>query len=490
MAVKTNPPTSHEPTTKRKTPQTHWLALGYDASLTQVSVKLEALTRGLVIVGQSGCGKSFLLGRLIEEILRVSTAKTRVLVIDPNSDFCYGSLLRDWAGEFDPGLESIFERDEVDTTGKRFNAFKKDEKKYYAQLGRKLNLETSFVFGRDGDFLFSWEPVIRSIWRYIRIIKGGKCSPDYQWALTLLINALPIERRFCPRLAHLSIIDLLKQPSDPPDWMTATAHNWWMWRKQLVPQEALVEILVDTLAEEGSGRWPRPSLSAEAIAVCQKCSAENPLPCLKEAGLPPLLPGKLFENKRRFAVLDLEQIQDRSWRTEALLYLLTEYMRDCRQEVELVRTAKRENPQTALTLEKKLGRTFIVVDEAHVFAPAKPSTAHERTLGNILYSVASEGRKYGLHLILATQRPNKVKEGLLGECDNAIVLKMNSKDDLAFLASQMRILASSSLETCLHFTGVGNAIAVGDMTGLAPNVQQFLVSPRRTAEGGVDIKNY
>ena len=45
----------------------------------------ETMAHHTIIVAQSGSGKSFFLGRLVEEILLASQA--RVLVFDPNSDF-------------------------------------------------------------------------------------------------------------------------------------------------------------------------------------------------------------------------------------------------------------------------------------------------------------------------------------------------------------------------------------------------------------------
>ena len=41
--------------------------------------------------------------------------------------------------------------------------------------------------------------------------------------------------------------------------------------------------------------------------------------------------------------------------------------------------------------------------------------------------IAGEGRKFGLYLLVATQRPQKVHENVLTQCDNLVLLRMNSQ---------------------------------------------------------------
>src|SRR5690349_1389945 len=58
---------------------------GHQQASDLVSVPCESLAQHTAIIAQSGSGKSYFLGRLIEEIL-VST-KMRCLLFDPNADF-------------------------------------------------------------------------------------------------------------------------------------------------------------------------------------------------------------------------------------------------------------------------------------------------------------------------------------------------------------------------------------------------------------------
>ena len=48
--------------------------------------------------------------------------------------------------------------------------------------------------------------------------------------------------------------------------------------------------------------------------------------------------------------------------------------------------------------------------------------------------IAAEGRKYGLYLLTSTQRPNKVHENVVSQCDNLLLMRMNSQADLADLS--------------------------------------------------------
>src|SRR5665647_1328314 len=50
-----------------------------------ITIKPKDLLHHMLIVGQSGSGKSFLIARLVEEILLRTQA--RAVVIDPNGDF-------------------------------------------------------------------------------------------------------------------------------------------------------------------------------------------------------------------------------------------------------------------------------------------------------------------------------------------------------------------------------------------------------------------
>jgi hypothetical protein len=70
---------------------------------------------------------------------------------------------------------------------------------------------------------------------------------------------------------------------------------------------------------------------------------------------------------------------------------------------------------------------LIVIDEAHRFLPEGGSTPAHRTLSTI----AKEGRKYGVGLMLVTQRPSEIDSAILSQCGSMIALRTTNSVDRA-----------------------------------------------------------
>ena len=76
---------------------------------------------------------------------------------------------------------------------------------------------------------------------------------------------------------------------------------------------------------------------------------------------------------------------------------------------------------------------LVVIDEAHNICAAEPENAISRITTERAIQIAAEGRKYGLYLLVSTQRPNKVHENVVSQCDNLLLMRMNSMADVADL---------------------------------------------------------
>jgi hypothetical protein len=69
---------------------------------------------------------------------------------------------------------------------------------------------------------------------------------------------------------------------------------------------------------------------------------------------------------------------------------------------------------------------LIVIDEAHNVCPQQPTHELMALATEDAIRIAREGRKFGLYLLLATQRPDKLHINVLSECDNLVLMRMNS----------------------------------------------------------------
>jgi uncharacterized protein len=127
--------------------------------------------------------------------------------------------------------------------------------------------------------------------------------------------------------------------------------------------------------------------------------------------------------------------------------------------------------------------TLIVLDEAHNICPAEPAGLLQAALVERLVQIAAEGRKYGLWLLLSTQRPSKIHPQVLSQCDNLVLMRMNSRADLAELAEVFGFVPPAMVRTS-GFFAQGEALLAG---AFVPVPSLIRMGARMTVEGGSDI---
>ena len=87
----------------------------------------------------------------------------------------------------------------------------------------------------------------------------------------------------------------------------------------------------------------------------------------------------------------------------------------------------------------------LVLEEAHRYISQKPSQyAIDAT--QIFERIAKEGRKYGMFLILASQRPSDLSKTVLSQCINFIVHRIQNPDDLAHIRQMTPFISKNVLE--------------------------------------------
>ena len=74
---------------------------------------------------------------------------------------------------------------------------------------------------------------------------------------------------------------------------------------------------------------------------------------------------------------------------------------------------------------------LVVLDEAHLFIPDEGQTPAHRTLSMI----AKEGRKYGIGLMLVSQRPSEIDNTILSQCGSMIALRLTNSSDRSKVAA-------------------------------------------------------
>jgi hypothetical protein len=126
---------------------------------------------------------------------------------------------------------------------------------------------------------------------------------------------------------------------------------------------------------------------------------------------------------------------------------------------------------------------LLVVDEAHNVCPQVPTDANQALATEHMIAIAGEGRKYGIFLLLATQRPTKIHENVLSQCDNLLLMRMNSAADIAHLSTTFSAVPAALIERSATFR-LGEGLAAGQ---IAPHPLLFKTGKRITLEGGSDI---
>ncbi len=126
---------------------------------------------------------------------------------------------------------------------------------------------------------------------------------------------------------------------------------------------------------------------------------------------------------------------------------------------------------------------IIVIDEAHNVCPQDPTDSNQALATETVVRIAGEGRKYGLYLLLSTQRPSKVHQNVISQCDNLLLMKMNSASDLQSLSDTFSYAPKGLIDLAAGF-GLGEGLAAGK---IAPDPLLFKSGSRLTREGGSDV---
>ena len=459
------------------------------------------------IIAQSGSGKSFFLGRLIEEIML--RTRSRCLVLDPNADFRRiaevedAALWRDAAYKNGRGklpheasrnaFSAAWKEKEIRIRGAKdgnvagkgvealelpWSSVSVDFLAEELDATQRSDLSHCHAVVRDVETLLRLRLILVATDRCELI---GTCEELFQKARATTpggVDAL-LEARFnfgqqiSDVFAGKTGADLAKQRELLGVFGLETAADLFlpetlgeMVTSKVAPLRARVVTASRYVPERVEHFYFSKVREYESTGILRAEKGKSGLP----AGGP-----------KRLEVLDIPSIKSRASRLLAINTVIeTEWIH--------ARTAWNLALQNPGNQDERVP-TFIVVDEAHNLIPADPLRGKaEGALREQFRTIVAEGRKYGLFLILVSQRPDKLDPLVLSECENKAVMKLSSRSviDVAKRMLGLDDIQPRLLEKCLEFK-TGRVLLVGPWVPDGPQITYG--AARRTVEGGRNLRD-
>jgi DNA helicase HerA-like ATPase len=462
-----------------------------------VSVSASQVAGHTVVVAQSGSGKSFFLGRLVEEL--ALRTKARCVVLDPNGDFLQVDTTADeklWKGAgYRPGSRDGFLPTES------HQAFK-------TQWDKLPFLVRSV---RDGLGL-AWKDIppefINADLDPVLAGEVYQCHRLVQQLALILPGRAGGQREEADLLAEAEYV--LGQSRLEGSQQAGI-------RRELERRYRINDLLesgLKRLEEESRQRFreafpsrPESDLDVAFLRTIHRPLLERSVGRALEAclALPryitPQASTVYFGRARRFEsvfsfdgsqaapdaqgvlelprveVMDLTSIAEPETRRLAVSsFINTEFER-----------LRRAWETLALGEPDSRVPTFLVVDEAHNLIPGGEVGRSKSLLREQFRTIAAEGRKFGFFLVLATQRPDKIDSQVVSECENRVVMKLGSQAVLKITCDLLGLedVPQKQLEKTLEFD-TGRGLLYGRWTNGSTTL--FYGAARRTKEGGRNLR--
>lgn len=129
-------------------------------------------------------------------------------------------------------------------------------------------------------------------------------------------------------------------------------------------------------------------------------------------------------------------------------------------------------------MQKDARPITLVCDEAHVYIPTDfQLTATQRRMVEIFENIAKEGRKFGVTLFVASQRPSELNKTIMAQCANYIVMKLNNENDKSMIKGMMPAGSADVIETTTMFSP-GDCLVVGDACPIPLKIHVELANER------------
>ena len=105
---------------------------------------------------------------------------------------------------------------------------------------------------------------------------------------------------------------------------------------------------------------------------------------------------------------------------------------------------------------------LLVYEEAHKYVPTSSLTKYRASRQSI-ERIAKEGRKYGVTLLLASQRPSEISETIFSQCSNFITMRLTNPIDQSYVR-QLLPDSMGGIVDKLPSLATGEALLMGEAT--------------------------
>lgn len=129
-------------------------------------------------------------------------------------------------------------------------------------------------------------------------------------------------------------------------------------------------------------------------------------------------------------------------------------------------------------IERKINNEtplLLVYEEAHKYVPNSDASKYRASKESI-ERIAKEGRKYGVSLLLASQRPSEISDTIFSQCSNFIAMRLTNPNDQSYV-NRLLPGAMGSMMNKLPSMKVGEALLLGEAVILPSVVQIGRCSP-------------
>lgn len=140
--------------------------------------------------------------------------------------------------------------------------------------------------------------------------------------------------------------------------------------------------------------------------------------------------GERFAKRDQIIIIDLNAVEDE------IVELVSAVIARM-----LFRLLRRAEPRNRFPIH-------LLLEEAHRYIASTPSR-FSIDATKIFERIAKEGRKYGMFVMLASQRPSELSKTVLSQCSNFLVHRIQNPDDLSQIRQMTPFISDAILKRLL-----------------------------------------